>query len=379
MTKAKKLTGLFLAAVTAAGLIIGCGSSGGSDTGTKAAGAAGEAKTTAGSGAAEGSKAAAGSGAAEGSGEAEWSGAAEGSGEAAPVEEFMSLGTSSSGGTFNTLGVAMCQMWNDKIPATSFSAEVTAGSSENCLRVGSDELQIAMAAASSVYEATTGTGQFEGKKVEDIRVIANLYPAIIQIPVLKKSGINTIDDIPGRKINVGEAGSGSESQAMNILKSYGITKDDFNVQQLSHSNASDAVVDEKMDGYIISGSLGQSHQMKAMSSGKCALASLGTDEEIAKLLSDYPYYYEFTIPADAYPNQDGEVKTVATGTLLIVNKSISDELVYEITKNMFENIESLAQSQDIANEISLESALNVSGIELHPGAEKYYREAGILK
>lgn len=355
MTKTKRFFGVFLAAVTAAGLLSGCSSSGSTSPEPKAA------DTTAASKAEDGSK------------------AADDGKVAAPVEEFMSLGTSSSGGTFNTLGVAMCQLWNDKIPTTSFSAEVTAGSSENCLRVGTEELQIAMAAASSVYEATTGTGQFEGKKVEGIRAIANLYPAIIQIPVLKSSGINSIDDIIGKKVNVGEAGSGSESQALNILKSYNITKDDFNVQQLSHSNASDAVVDEKMDGYIISGSLGQSHQMKAMSSGKCMLASLGTDEEIAKLIEDYPYYYEYMIPADAYPNQNGEVKTVATGTLLIVNENISDELVYEITKSIFENIQTLAQSQDIANEISLETALNVSGVQLHPGAEKYYKEVGILK
>lgn len=345
MAKGKWILGIFLSAVTAASLLSGCSNSNSSPAVKEAPNS--ETQT--------------------------------GEKQVQTMEEFISLGTSSSGGTFNTLGVAMCQLWKEKIPTTSFSAEVTAGSSENCLRVGSDELQMAMAAASSVYEATTGTGQFEGKKVESIRAIANLYPAIIQLPVLKSSEINTIDDIIGKKINVGEAGSGSESQALNILKSYGISKDDFNVQQLSHSNASDAVVDEKMDGYIISGSLGQSHQMKAMSSGKCKLASLGTDEEIQKLISDYPYYYEYAIPAEAYPNQEEEVNTVATGTLLIVNENISEELVYQITKNIFENIQTLAQSQDIANEISLDTALNVSGVALHPGAERYYREVGILK
>ena len=126
-------------------------------------------------------------------------------------EAFLSMGTSSSGGTFNTLGVALCQVWNDKLPGTSFTAEVTAGSSENCLRVGTDDIQLAFSAASSVYEAVNGIGQFEGKQVEGLRVIANLYPAIIQIPVLKDSGINSIDDIVGKKVNIGEAGSGSES------------------------------------------------------------------------------------------------------------------------------------------------------------------------
>ena len=202
-------------------------------------------------------------------------------------EAFLSMGTSSSGGTFNTLGLhyARYGMINSR---HIFTAEVTAGSSENCLRVGTDDIQLAFSAASSVYEAVNGIGQFEGKQVEGLRVIANLYPAIIQIPVLKDSGINSIDDIVGKKVNIGEAGSGSESQAMGILDCFGISKSDFNAQRLSHSNASDAVVDEKIDGYIISGSLGQSHQMKAMASGKCKLADLGSDEEIQNVINRLP-------------------------------------------------------------------------------------------
>lgn len=115
-------------------------------------------------------------------------------------EEFVSLGTSSSGGTFNTLGVALCQLWNDELASTTFSAEVTAGSSENCLRIGRGELQMAFAAASSVYEAYNGTGQFEGNKVDGISAVACLYPAVIQIPVLKSSGIKNIHDIKERKL-----------------------------------------------------------------------------------------------------------------------------------------------------------------------------------
>lgn len=299
--------------------------------------------------------------------------------KAAPSEEFLSLGTSSSGGTFNTLGVALCQALNGAIPTTTFSAEVTAGSSENCLRVGRDEIQLAFSAASSAYEAVNGVGQFEGKKVEGIRAIANLYPAIIQFPVLKNSGINSIDDIKGKRINIGEAGSGSESQALNLLSCFNLSTDDFKVQRLSHSNASDALVDEKIDGYLISGSLGQSHQMKAMSSGKCRLADLGSDQELQKVTEQLPYYYQYVIPAGTYPNQDKDVKTVATGTLLIVNADVSDDLVYQITKAIYANVDTLAQSQEIAKQIKLDSGSNVSGIPLHPGAERYYKEQGVLK
>lgn len=292
-------------------------------------------------------------------------------------EEFISMGTSSSGGTFNTLGVAICQMWNDKLSGTQFSAEVTGGSSENCMRVGLGEIQMAFAAASSAYEAYSGEGQFKDKKVGNIRSIANLYPAIMQMPVLKTSGIKFLNDITGKKINIGQAGSGSEGQTLALLEVYGIPVDSFSPQRLSHANAADALVDEKLDGYINLGSLGQSHQMKAMSSGKAVLASFGPDEQIAKLVAKYPYYYKYVIPAGSYPYQDQSVDTVATGTLLIVNADISEELVYQATKALFENVKTLEQSQAIASEIQLKSALNVSGIPLHPGAERYYKEVGV--
>ncbi|CDZ75194.1 TRAP-type uncharacterized transport system [Peptoniphilus sp. ING2-D1G] len=193
----------------------------------------------------------------------------------AETPEFVTLGTSSSGGTFNTLGVALCQLYNDNMD-TTFSAEVTGGSSENCIRVGGGEIQSAFSAASSVYEATSGTGAFEGNKVEGIKVVANLYPAVMQFPVSKTSGIESLTDIKGKKINIGQSGSGSESQVLNILKSYNISTDDFDAQHLSHSNAVDALTNDKIDGYLISGSLGQSHQMTAMSTGKCNMASFGT-------------------------------------------------------------------------------------------------------
>lgn len=300
----------------------------------------------------------------------------------AKMEEFISLGTSSSGGTFNTLGVAISQLWNDSSSfnkKTQFSAEITGGSSENCLRLNIGEIQLAFSSAASAYEAYNGVGQFEGKKCDKIYVIGNLYPAIMQMPVLTSSGIKNLDDIAGKKINIGQAGSGSEAQTLSLLEVYDISLDSFTPQQLSHSNASDALIDEKLDGYINSGSLGQSHQMKAMSSGKVSLASFGPTEKIEKLISTYPYYYKYTIPAGSYPNQDSDVETVATGTLLMVNGDISEELVYQATKALVEGVEELAKTQQIASEIKLPSLLECSGIPLHPGAQRYYKEIGAIK
>jgi len=300
---------------------------------------------------------------------------------AAPVklEEFIAMGTSSSGGTFNILGVAMSLLFSNKISGTQFSAEVTGGSNENLVRLDAGQLQLAMASAASAYEAIKGLAMFEGRATKKTRAIANLYPAIMQFPVLKSSGIKTIGDAVGKRINIGQAGSASESQSLSILEAYGVAKGSFTAFTLSHANAADELVDERIDGYINSGSAVQGHQMKAMSSNKCFMANFGPTEMIEKLIERYPYYYKFFLPANTYPDQDYEVETVATGTLLVTSSDVSEELIYRVTKTLFENLEELRQSQEIAKEISLETALNVSGVTLHPGAERYYKEIGVLK
>jgi TRAP transporter TAXI family solute receptor len=299
----------------------------------------------------------------------------------APVklEEFITIGTSSSGGTFNTLGVAIAQTLSAKIKETSFSAEVTGGSGENCARIGNGELQMAFAAASAAFEAANGVGAFDGKKVDNIRAIVNMYPAVMQISALEKSGIKEVGDIVGKKINIGQAGSGSESQSIAMLESFGIGLDTFDPQRLSHANAADAMVDEKLDAYINLGAMGQSHQMKAMTSGKAVMVDFTPKELVDKLIEKYPYYYHFTIPAGTYPNQKTDNLTFATGTLLITSAEVSEELVYQSVKNLFESVPELAKTVAIASNIKHESALNVAGIELHPGAIRYYKEVGIIK
>ncbi|KJS83212.1 MAG: hypothetical protein JM58_13200 [Peptococcaceae bacterium BICA1-8] len=295
------------------------------------------------------------------------------------TEEFISIGTSSSGGLFNSLGVAVGQLWTEKITGVKFSAQVTGGSGENSINIGAKKLDLAIVSGATAYEAVTGIEKFEGKKISNMKAIASLYPAVIQIPVLKDSGINNILDIKGKKVNIGQAGSGSEATSISFLTSFGVKLEDFNPQRLSHSNASDAVIDEKMEGYINIGGLGQGHQMKAMSTGKFKIISLEPADLREKFLADFPYYFPFTIKAGVYSDQDYEVKTVASSTLLVAREDLSEELVYQITKNLFENVKELAKTQSIANEITLESALNGIKIPLHPGAERYFKEVGVIK
>ncbi|PWM24482.1 MAG: hypothetical protein DBX44_04120 [Oscillospiraceae bacterium] len=311
--------------------------------------------------------------------------AASGSGEAGGiVESQIVIGTSTSGGTWQPIGIAMSQLWNESSGSNcSISASTSDGGNENILRLGTNDQQFAMCATATCLEAMNKSGSFEGMDVyDDFLVMFNMYPTVFQMPVLKTSGIESIWDITGKSINLGAAGSGSRSMNVAILKALGIDESSFDSQAISHSNAIDMVIDEKMDGYMIVGDSGQSHQMKAMSSNKMIMLGLGSgpngDEDIATVISKEPYFYELTIPANTYPDQDYDVKTVAQGTLLICRSDISEELVYEFTKLVWENLDYLETFNAVFSQMSLEDACNVGGLPMHPGAIRYFEEVGVL-
>jgi hypothetical protein len=294
-------------------------------------------------------------------------------------EKFMKMGTSSSGGIFNALGVLLCQMWTEKITPVNFSAKVTQGSAENALTLGKKEIEVAFVEGLTASEAFKGEGQFKGKACPTLRVMANLFPAVLHFAVLKKSNINNILDFQGKKINVGTPGSGTETVALTLFDFFGLKAADFSPRRMKHADAATAVSDEKIDGYFQMGGLGIAHQMRSLASGKVKLVPVEPKELREKFLKRYPHFYEYIIPAKAYPHQDEPVLTIASPTLLVTHEGISDELVYRMTKEVFLNVDSLAKAHATAKEFSLPSALKGVNLPLHPGAERYFKEAGILK
>lgn len=299
------------------------------------------------------------------------------------TEKSITIGTSTSGGTWQPIGIAMSQCWNEKSGTScDFSAATSDGGNENVLRLGTNDQQIAFCSTATALEALNKTGSFEGMDVyDDFYALFNTYPTVFQMPVLKTSGINSIWDITGKSINLGAAGSGSRAMNTAILRALGIEESSFDSQAISHGNAIDMVIDEKMDGYMIVGDSGQSHQMKAMSSNKMNMLGLGSgpngDQDIATVIAAEPYFYEFTIPANVYPDQDYEVKTVAQGTLMICRHDISDELAYQFTKMVWENLEYLESYNAVFKQFNLESACQTGGVPMHPGALRYFQEIGV--
>ncbi|MBN1828093.1 MAG: TAXI family TRAP transporter solute-binding subunit [Deltaproteobacteria bacterium] len=295
------------------------------------------------------------------------------------TETYLKMGTSSSGGIFNALGVATCQMWTERIPGVKFSAMVTGGSGTNSRMIGTKEIDVAFIAGETAFYAAKGEGQFKGKQVKNLMIIGNLFPAVLHFPVLKSSNIKTPYDFKDKKINVGTPGSGSETAA-GILAYFDLKADvNFSARHMKHASAAEALTDEKIDGFIHLGGLGISHHMQAGASGKAVFIPFAPESVREKFTKENPIYYKFTMPANVYPNQNYPVETVATATFLAVRQDLSEELVYQMTKQLFDNLPTLIQAHSAAKEITLENILKGAVLPVHPGALKYYKEVGILK
>ena len=295
------------------------------------------------------------------------------------AEQFYKIGTASSGGLFNALGIGFAQVWTKVIPDVNFSAQITGGSGANALGVNAKKYDIGFITGDVAYDAYTGLNQFKGKEQKKLMGVANLYPAVMQVVVLKDSKINGVDDLKGKRINIGQAGSGSAIAAEIFLDWFGLKPDkDFTPSRLSHSAGADALMDEKIDGYVNSGTVGQSWHMRALTSGKATMVPFA-DERTKKFCEANPSYYAFTIPDGSYPDLKGPLQTIATSTLLVVNEDLPEAHVYAMTKAIFDNLKELAQMNNVVATLTPKSAVEGVSIPMHPGAAKYFREQGVIK
>lgn len=286
------------------------------------------------------------------------------------------LATGGTTGTYYPFGGAMANIFNTKIDNMNVTAQATGASVENCKLLGKNEAELAILQNDVLDYAYNGVEAFDGAKIENLRGIAKLYPEIIQI--VASSGINGIEDLKGKKVSVGAPGSCVEANARQILEAYGLTYDDMTVSYLSFAESADAYKDKHIDAFFVTSGIPNSSIQDIAAMNPVSLVSL-SDSAIATLVDKYPFFVEYTIPANTYNGQTSDVKTTAVLACLATNAEASEEVIYNITKALFENQPELASAHAKGGELKLEEAMDGISIPLHPGAEKYYKEAGILK
>jgi TRAP transporter TAXI family solute receptor len=286
--------------------------------------------------------------------------------------KFMSIATGGTGGTYYPLGGSMANIIKDATGIDT-NAEVSGASAENMTSLKDGAIEIAFTQTDIASYAKEGKLMFEGNVVDNVKAIGTLYPETVQIVTTAKSGIKTIADLKGKKVSVGAPGSGTFANAEQILEIHGITMEDIDAKHLSFDESTAGIQDGSIDAAFVTAGTPTG-----------AVEGLGATEDVVilaieadkaeELIAKYPYYAKDEVPTGVYGLTDS-VPTVAVLAMLVVREDLSEQLVYDITKAIFENTDKIGHAK--AQLIKAENALNGVGIEVHAGALKYYDEKGI--
>ncbi len=287
------------------------------------------------------------------------------------------LATGGTAGTYYPFGGAMAKIWNSKIPEVNVTAQATGASVENVRLVEKKEAELALVQSDTIDFAYNAKEAFK-EKLTHMRAIAVLYPEIIQIVARGDGNIRTFADLKGLKVGVGAPGSGTEANFRQLLDVYGLTKDDVKGQYLSFSESAEQFKDRHIDAFFVVAGIPNAAIMDVAVMQSIRIVSI-PDDKISALTKKYPFLSPAAIPVNTYKNQSEAVKTIAVNAVLIANSDLKDDLVYKMTKALFENQAELAAAHAKGKELSLKVAVSGVSIPFHPGAVKYYKEKGAMK
>ncbi|MBD8894326.1 TAXI family TRAP transporter solute-binding subunit [Roseibium litorale] len=306
---------------------------------------------------------------------------------------FFTIGTGGTGATYYPIGGVIANAISNPpgsrpcdeggscgVPGLIASAVSSRGSVDNLNAISSGLRNSGFAQSDTAYWAYTGTGTMEGKPAaEDLRAIAALFPEHIHLVTLADSGINSVADLAGKRVSLDEPGSGTYVDAKLILESFGLGVDKVTAEALKPNAAGDALRNGQIDAFFFVGGYPTGAIVELASAVKIKLVPI-SGEGADALTKEYGFFSASDIPANAYEGV-GDTPTVAVGAQWITSAKESDDLIYNITKALWnEKTRHLLDTGHAKGKsITLETALDGIGIPLHPGAERFYKEAGLIK
>jgi TRAP transporter TAXI family solute receptor len=295
---------------------------------------------------------------------------------------FFGIATGGTGGVYYPLGGMLAQIISNKatINGQKFSAtaESSGASVANAALLGNKEIESAFVAADILEAAYTGTNQFKGKQIGNLRSIGALYPETVQLVVRANSPINAITDLKGKSISSGAPGSGQYQLLTDLLIVNGMTRDDVKEDSSSFSQAADKIKDNNLDATLINAGLPTSAITDLALGTDIKILPL-TGPKIAELQKKQPFYAKAILPANTYKGVTKDVETIAVRTVWTTHADVPEQVIYEVTKALFENLETMAKVHAQGANITLKTALDIGTTPLHPGAIKYYKEKGLIK
>lgn len=307
---------------------------------------------------------------------------------------FFRIGTGGAGGTYFPIGGTIANAISSPpgargcdeggqcgVPGLIAIAQSTNASVQNNLAVQNGELEAGMTGASSLYEMYHGTGKFEGQASPKLRIVANLFPEDMHLVLPEGGTLSGLGDLAGKRVGIAQAGSGTQVNVLQILEQYGVTRDNMEEAELNNSQSAAQLADGQLDAYFYVAGWPVAAMVQLSATKGMDLYSF-SDDEIAKIGEMIPSYAPSTIPASAYEGLNRDIATVAVGAVLVVSEDQPEELIYEITKALWnDNTRRLLDNGHAkGQQITLETALDgmaALDVPLHPGAARFYEEAGI--
>lgn len=290
-----------------------------------------------------------------------------------PVD--LTLASGGDSGTYYAVCGVLGTTLSPKLEKSNVTAITSGASVANIQMIDMKEADLAIVQNDVMTYAVNGTDLFDGEKYDSFSAVAAIYAETCQI--VATSDITSVDQLKGKTVSVGDAGSGVEFNARQILEAYGMTFDDINVVNLGFGDSANAMKDGKIDAAFVTAGHPTTAVVELCTTVDINILPID-DEHAAKLIEKYPYYTQVTIPANSYSSVAEDVNTVAVQATLIASNELSEDVVYELMKGMDENLESLRKGHAKFAEFSIEGAANGVSIDFHPGAQKYLEEKGVL-
>ncbi|KOP71420.1 immunogenic protein [Lysinibacillus sp. FJAT-14745] len=292
-------------------------------------------------------------------------------GESASSEKpkYLNLLTGGTQGTYYALGGTFADLIS-KETGIKTTAEVSQASAANMTALQDGKGEIAFVQSDIAYYATEGTKMFDGKKIDSIAALGALYPETVQLVTTEASGIKTYADLKGKKVSVGAPGSGTYANAEQLLEIHGLTMDDIKAQNLDFGESADGLQSGQIDAAFITAGTptGAVEALNATTKVNIIGVDAGKADE---LIAKYPYYAKDTVKAGTY-GLAKDTETVSVLAMLAVKKDLSDDVVYSLTKAIYDNTDKISHAKGAF--IKAKTGLQGISIDVHPGAQKYFDE-----
>lgn len=296
----------------------------------------------------------------------------------AAAQEFINILTGGTSGVYYPLGNALAGIYGKALPNAKVAVQSTKASVENLNLLQSGRGEVAFTLGDSLSAAWKGNEEAGFKsKLDKLRGMAAIYPNYVQIVASADSGIQTLADLRGKRVSVGAPKSGTELNARAILTAAGLSYEDLGkVEYLPFGESVDLMKNRQLDATLQSAGLGVASIRDLSNSLPIVIVAIPQD--VVAKVGD-PAYIATTIPAGTYRGQDKDVPGVAIQNYLATHAGVADDTVYAMLKAMYANLDQMAASHVAAKAIKLDAKAAQGPVPLHPGAEKFYREAGVLK